>query len=147
MQKPRIVAAGGLVTNPSGKLLLIFRRGYWDLPKGKLDEGETIEACALREVQEETGLAQVSLSTKLGLTYHEYFDKWSGQDVEKQTHWYAMTAPDGQHLVPQTEEDIEQIIWADQAQIDLCMQDTYPNIIQIMEKAGFYRPISSGGQS
>jgi len=141
MQKPRIVAAGGLVTNTSGKLLLIFRRGYWDLPKGKLDDGESIEACALREVQEETGLKHIVLGPELGITCHEYFDKWTQQDVEKQTHWFAMKAEDGQQLVPQSEEDIEQIIWADQAQINLCMQDTYPNIIRIMEQAGFYQTV------
>ena len=139
MQKPRIIAAGGLITDPKGHLLLIFRRGYWDLPKGKVDEGESVKECAIREVKEETGLQAVNAGTLLGITYHEYFDKWSNQDVEKETHWFAMTTPDGQHLVPQIEEDIEQVIWADQAQIDLCMEDTYPNIIQIMEKAGFYK--------
>ena len=139
MQKPRIVAAGGLITNPHGKLLLIFRRGYWDLPKGKVDEGESIEACAVREVAEETGIETVRLGQKLGITYHEYFDKWTNRDVEKETHWFAMTAADGQQLIPQAEEDIEQIIWADEPQINLCMQDTYPNIVQIMEKAGFYK--------
>lgn len=139
MQKPRIVAAGGVIRNPSGKVLLIFRRGYWDLPKGKLDEGETIENCALREVREETGLAEVELGAKLGTTYHEYYDKWTHRDVEKETHWFSMTALDGQQLIPQTEEEIEQIIWADQAQIDLCMQDTFPNIIDIMTRAGLYQ--------
>lgn len=139
MQKPRIVAAGGLITNPSGKLLLIFRRGYWDLPKGKVDEGEAIQDCALREVQEETGLSELTLGSQLGTTYHEYFDKWTNQDVEKETHWFAMTARDNQQIIPQTEEDIEQVIWADQPQIDLCMQDTYPNIVQIMVKTGFYK--------
>ena len=140
MQKPRIIAAGGLITNEAGQLLLIFRRGFWDLPKGKLDEGETIEECALREVAEETGLKDVQLGEKIGVTYHEYYDKWMKKDVEKQTHWYAMKASEGQRLIPQTEEDIEEIIWADKAQIALSMQQTYPNIIQIVEKAGFYSP-------
>jgi len=139
MQKPRIIAAGGLITNPQGQLLLIFRRGYWDLPKGKVDEGESIEQCAIREVKEETGLTEVTVTTLVGVTYHEYFDKWSKAEVEKETHWFAMTTSGGQQLVPQIEEDIEQVIWADQAQINLCMQDTYPNIIQIVEKAGFLR--------
>lgn len=139
MSLPRIIAAGGLITDPQRHLLLIHRRGYWDLPKGKLDTGETIEQCAIREVQEETGLKEVQLGSLLGITYHSYFDKWTNQQVEKETHWFAMTATAGQHLVPQAEEDIEQIIWADQPQIDLCMQDTYPNIVEIMEKSGFYK--------
>ena len=56
----KVVAAGGLVTNDKNELLTMFRRGKWDLPKGKLDEEETIEACALREVREETGIEPVS---------------------------------------------------------------------------------------
>ena len=43
-----IKAAGGLVKNEKGEYLFIFRRGSWDLPKGKLDKGETIEQCAVR---------------------------------------------------------------------------------------------------
>lgn len=139
MSKPRIEAAGGLITDSQGHLLLIYRRGYWDLPKGKVDPGESVEDCAIREVQEETGIREVTLGELLGITLHEYFDQWTNQDVEKQTHWFAMKAADGQHLTPQTEEDIEQLIWADQMQIDLCMQDTYPNIIEIVSKAGFYK--------
>jgi len=139
MSKPRIEAAGGLITDSKGHLLLIYRRGFWDLPKGKVDPGESVEQCAIREVQEETGIGEVVLGDLLGTTLHEYYDKWTHQDVEKKTHWFAMTATDGQHLTPQTEEDIEQIIWADSQQIDLCMQDTYPNIVEIVSKAGFYK--------
>ena len=53
-----IKAGGGLVKNKAGQILLIFRRGKWDLPKGKLDDNETLLQCAIREVREETGLAK-----------------------------------------------------------------------------------------
>ena len=65
-----VKAGGGLVKNPKGEFLLIFRRGKWDLPKGKLDAGETIEVCALREVQEETGVSGLKIVKKLPKTYH-----------------------------------------------------------------------------
>jgi 8-oxo-dGTP pyrophosphatase MutT (NUDIX family) len=61
MKKKTIVAAGGLVFNENKELLMIYRRSKWDLPKGKLDEGETIEECAIREVEEETGVQQIIL--------------------------------------------------------------------------------------
>jgi ADP-ribose pyrophosphatase YjhB (NUDIX family) len=50
-----VMAAGGLVENEHGEILLIYRKKHWDLPKGKLDAGETLEECAVREVEEETG--------------------------------------------------------------------------------------------
>ncbi len=65
-----IQAGGGLITNQKDEILLIFRRDKWDLPKGKLDKGETLEQCALREVQEETGLRKVTLQSPLTETYH-----------------------------------------------------------------------------
>ncbi len=132
--KPTIVAAGGLVTNEREELLMIFRRGKWDLPKGKLDEGESIEECALREVQEETGLQQLDLGKEIGVTYHEYFDKFTNADVIKRTHWYAMKTTANQKLTPQTEEDIEQIIWADTNQIKDHLTNSYKNIVEIIDK-------------
>ena len=82
----KIIAAGGLVINENDELLMIFRRGKWDLPKGKLDKGESIADCALREVMEETGLQQVKIEKPLGITYHEYFDKRLRNDVIKETY-------------------------------------------------------------
>ena len=134
MKKKTIVAAGGLVTNDNHELLLIYRRGFWDLPKGKLDKGETIEVCAVREVKEETGLANVQLGNLVGTTYHEYFDEWKQRDVVKETHWFAMHATGIQELVPQQEEDIKDIKWVAKQDITGYMQNTYKNIIEIVDK-------------
>jgi mutator protein MutT len=134
MAKKIIIAAGGLVLNEKNELLLIFRRGKWDLPKGKLDAGESIESCAVREVQEETGIQHITLLNLLGKTYHEYFDKWIQEDVIKESWWYVMQASSSETLIPQTEEDIEQIIWADKNQIKECMTNSYENVNDIIEK-------------
>ena len=130
----KIIAAGGLVSNENDELLLIFRRGKWDLPKGKLDEGESIEACALREVQEETGLHDIKLQKMIGITQHEHCDTYLSQDVVKETHWYAMTAAPGQQLTPQTEESITEIEWVRKEILDIYLNNTYPNIVDIVEK-------------
>jgi len=134
MKKKTIVAAGGLVSNDKGELLLIYRRGYWDLPKGKLDEGESIEACAVREVEEETGLTNVLLDKLVGITYHEYFDEWKQRDVVKETHWFAMHVNGDQTLVPQQEEDIKDIKWVAQNDLGTYMQQTYINIVDIINR-------------
>ncbi len=104
-----IEAAGGVVTNPDHAILFIFRRDFWDLPKGKIDEGESPEEAAVREVREETGLDQLQLSEKVGCSYHTYREK-NGQRVLKKTHWFHLQSPH-QSLTPQTEEDIDLAIW------------------------------------
>jgi mutator protein MutT len=134
MSKKKIIAAGGLITNEKNELLIMFRRGKWDLPKGKVDEGETLEAAAVREVQEETGVKNLTLGKLVGITNHEYFEKRLKENVIKETHWFAMYADGESKLIPQTEEDIEKIFWADEAELEECLKNTYPNIKEIIEK-------------
>ena len=135
MSKPTIIAAGGLVLNDRGELLMIFRRGKWDLPKGKLDEGETIEDCALREVMEETGLVNVERGELIDIGYHEYFDQYMNADVIKETHWYAMRARGEELLIPQTEEDITSIKWVAGDELETCLQNSYANVVDVIRKA------------
>ena len=85
MKKKILVAGGGLVQNEKGELLMIFRRDKWDLPKGKLDPGESIEQCSLREVKEETGLRNVTLGKLIDVSTHEYFDAFLSEEVVKET--------------------------------------------------------------
>ena len=104
-----VQAGGGIVARNPSEILLIFRRGKWDLPKGKLDEGEKLEACAVREVTEETGLAEIILKDHLTTTYHSYFDK--GKWVLKESVWFMMQTSYTGELHPQAEEDIEECRW------------------------------------
>ncbi|MGN6618383.1 MAG: NUDIX hydrolase [Ilyomonas sp.] len=135
MNSTIIVAAGGLVRNDTDDLLMIYRRGKWDLPKGKLDEGETIEACAVREVKEETGLKEITLGKLIGITHHRYFDKWIMNDVIKETHWFEMKVKDNPVFIPQKEEDILEIRWVNKKDLPEYLQETYPNIVEIVQKA------------
>jgi 8-oxo-dGTP diphosphatase len=65
-----VKAAGGVVER-DGRVLLVHRPQYddWSFPKGKLEEGETWEAAAIREVEEETGL-RCELLGELGRTHY-----------------------------------------------------------------------------
>lgn len=105
-------AAGGFVTDPDGRLLVFFRRGSWDMPKGKIDPGETPEQAALREVEEETGLKALTLGPLLTHTWHTYTLK--GERILKRTWWYRIRSA-GTQVTPQTEEDIVEIRWVDPA--------------------------------
>jgi 8-oxo-dGTP pyrophosphatase MutT (NUDIX family) len=128
-----VQAAGGLVKNDKNKILMILRRGKWDLPKGKSDEGEKIEDCALREVEEETGLRNVRLVSPLTVTYHTYHE--GTKYILKESHWFTMTITGEQKLIPQVEEDISDIQWIGQADINSYLQKTFPLISDVMKAA------------
>ena len=127
-----IKAAGGLVQNEKHEILFMFRRGKWDLPKGKLDPGETLETCAVREVREETGLEKVTLKKPLITTYHTYHE--SGKHILKESYWYTMLARGTDNLVPQTEEDIQEVKWVPEKKLNEMMGNTFPSIKDVIEK-------------
>ncbi len=124
-------AAGGRVENEKKETLLIFRRGKWDLPKGKLDKGETLEACAVREVEEETGLKKVKLISPLTITYHTYHE--GARFILKESHWYKMKANGDQPLVPQTEEDIHEIKWVKADDLPKYRKNTFPSVVDVLD--------------
>jgi 8-oxo-dGTP pyrophosphatase MutT (NUDIX family) len=130
-----IQAAGGLVENEKGGLLLMIRRGKWDLPKGKLDPKETLEHCAVREVEEETGLRNIVLGSPLVVTYHTYDE--NGKHFLKESHWYRMKISGSQTLVPQLEEQITQVKWVEPAAIGSVTGNTFPSILDVFRTAGY----------
>ena len=133
-------AGGGLVKNDADKVLMIFRRGKWDLPKGKLNKNESIEDCAIREVEEETGLNNVELKSPLLVTYHTYHE--GTKHILKESHWFTMNVTGEQKLTPQTEEDIFDIQWIDQKDIRSYVSKAFPLMLDIMEAAKEQRFIS-----
>lgn len=125
-----IEAAGGVVKNEKGEFLFIYRHNKWDLPKGKL-ENESIEQGAVREVEEECGIKVENVIGKLQPTLHLYYLKQ--MPVIKITYWFLMSASSSQALIPQTDEDISEVIWAATEGIPELMQNTYPAIQDIMD--------------
>ena len=128
-----VQAAGGLVKNNENEILMIFRRGKWDLPKGKLDKGEKLEDCAVREVEEETGLKNVKLNSALAVTYHTYHE--GTRFILKESHWFTMKVTGKQKLVPQTEEDIFDIRWVHPNDIHSYLPKSFPLIADIIKAA------------
>ncbi len=124
-----IGAAGGVVRNVKNKVLMIFRRNSWDLPKGKIDDGESPEQAAVREIQEETGLNDVKISELIAYTYHTY--DMNGKRILKKTWWYAMSTTEIT-LTPQTSEDIEQAIWVELATFLDAKPTIYGSILDVL---------------
>lgn len=127
-----VEAAGGLVTNADEEYLMIYRLGYWDLPKGKCHSNETGSSCAMREIVEECGLKSLKMHHHIIDTYHIYEHK--EQMYLKKTSWYLFESLDpNEELIPQTEEDIEQVVWFDQDELEFALDETYPNITMVFE--------------
>ena len=127
-----VKAAGGLVVNENNEMLMIFRRGKWDLPKGKLDKGETLEQCAVREAEEETGLKNISLLSPLFTTYHTYHE--GSKFILKESYWYRMKVSGKQNLRPQTEEDIHEIRWAKRKEAEALFPQCFPSVIDVIKE-------------
>ena len=120
-----IPAAGGLVVNSKKEVLFIFRNNFWDLPKGKIEKGESIETAGIREVEEECGIFNLSIKRKLMTTYHIYFYK--GIKL-KETHWFLMTSDFDGQLIPQTEEGITDVGFKNEKEIEEALKNTFANI-------------------
>lgn len=128
-----ISAAGGLVFNEKQELLLILRQGKWDLPKGKVDKGETVEEAALREVEEECGIEKLSLGAPIQKTFHTYY--LDNQRILKTTYWFKMTALEYGKMAPQLEENITDLQWFDPKTLDIEALNTYTSIRELLRES------------
>jgi 8-oxo-dGTP pyrophosphatase MutT (NUDIX family) len=120
-----VKAAGGVVYNKEGKILLIHRLGKWDLPKGKRDEGEKARQTAVREVEEECNI-KVKLGEKLCTTWHTY--TMGNNKILKRTKWYRMECLDDSEMKPQKEEGIDELCWMDEKEIQKALLNSYSSI-------------------
>lgn len=125
-----IRAGGGLVINEKKEALFIFRRGHWDLPKGKCDPGESKKAAAKREVEEETGVSKLKRHELLIKTRHVYRTR-SGKRMLKLTNWYHMTAPD-QKLKPEAKEQIEKAVWLSIPSFRKKCKPTFKSVLEVL---------------
>lgn len=127
-----IYAAGGLIEN-EGKYLFIFRLKKWDLPKGKIDAGESPEEAAIRECEEECAITKLQIIKELNPTYHIYPHK--GLMALKKTYWYRMTTQHKGILKPQLEENIEAVEWFGSEMIkNEVVNNTYPAILDVINE-------------
>ena len=125
-----IPAAGGVVIRKN-KLLFIFRNSKWDLPKGKIDSGETAEEAALREVAEECGISGHKITKKLPSTFHVYQSPYKNshsQWILKETHWFEMSYDGIENGIPETEESITKIKWFEKNKLEEVLVNTYESL-------------------
>lgn len=127
-----IEAAGGVVINPENNILFIHRLGKWDLPKGKIEKGESREVAAVREVEEECGIFNLELKDFINSTYHIYTER-DGKKILKTTYWFAMFYSGNETPKPQIEEGINEVGWKNQEEIESQIRpSTFQNIKLIL---------------
>ena len=126
-----VLAAGGIVYNEKNQLLMIYRRGKWDLPKGKVEEGEEVRTSAIREVEEECGVGKLRILQHFKNTYHIYSEK--GTWIIKETFWFEMISKDDGPLTPQKEEGIEEAGWYEISTLREKMKNSYLSINTLLK--------------
>lgn len=129
--KFKVIKAAGGVVEKEGKYLLIYRKKKWDLPKGKLDKGETLKKCAVREVEEETGV-KVKIEAEIEAVWHTYIQ--NRKYIMKKTHWYAMKCTSDKKMSPQANEGIKKVEWMDLEEVRKSLHSSYRSIRYVMQE-------------
>ena len=128
-----IEAAGGFIEKDN-EILFIHRQGIWDLPKGKLEKGETIKNAAIRECEEECGIKQLTITKQLSSSFHLY--KYKKGFALKQSYWFYMKSDYSKKLTPQIEEDIDEVKWFSKHEIEtIIINHTYYTIKDVINEA------------
>ena len=125
-----VQAAGGVVVNRDKKVLFIFRHEKWDLPKGKVEDGESLDEGALREVEEECSISELNLGKKLYTSWHTYLQK--GEPMLKATAWFIMGYDGDRKPSPQLIEGITDTRWLSIEELDMVRANTYPSVMDVM---------------
>ncbi|NRB58426.1 MAG: NUDIX domain-containing protein [Winogradskyella sp.] len=127
---PNVVAGGGKVYNDKKEVLFIYRNNKWDLPKGKIENNETIENTSIREVEEETGVNGLRITKPLPTTYHIF--KRNGKHKIKITYWFEMETKYNGKLYPQIKEGITKVEWLNEKASLEALENSYANIKLLM---------------
>ena len=127
----KVIRAAGGVVHHEGKVLMIFRLGKWDFPKGKIEKRESASIGARREVEEECHI-KVSVGKKICNTWHTYSQR--GQNILKKTIWYEMSCLDDSEMRPQVEEGIELVKWMNKKEMEVALINAYRSIRHVNRK-------------
>ncbi|MDX1462431.1 MAG: NUDIX hydrolase [Marinirhabdus sp.] len=127
-----VEAGGGMVFNSKKEILFIRRNSKWDLPKGKMEKGESHEEAAVRETMEETGVKDLQVRRFLMKTYHVF--KRNEKFRLKVTYWYEMYTDYDGELIPETGEGIKKVRWKNFEKSQKALRDSYENIKLLFPK-------------
>jgi 8-oxo-dGTP pyrophosphatase MutT (NUDIX family) len=126
----QISAAGGIVQN-NNRVLFIYKNNHWDLPKGKMESGESSETTALREVSEECGLKELSIVGPHDISYYLFNEK--GSTFLKKTEWFLMKSGTEGPLVGDENEGITDVKWMDSKTWKSDQESSFASVINMLQ--------------
>ena len=126
-----IVAAGGIVENSLKQRLFIFRNGFWDLPKGKVEKNERLNIAAKREIAEECGLSEIRFDSFISKTHHIYYE--NGDIILKETHWFLFYSNQLKNIKPQLEEGITHLKWVSSKDLEAILSNSFLSIQELLK--------------
>ena len=108
----KIKTAGGIVLK-NDKILFIYKRGRWDLPKGKVEQGASSRSTAKTEISEETGLPRNQLKVLKKLIPTHYHKKVDGRIIVKKSDWFLIMfkGDEATPLIPDKNEGITCLLY------------------------------------
>ena len=125
-----IEAAGGIVQRKKS-FLVIKRKGFWDIPKGKIEKGEWSEVACVREISEECGIDGHQITRPLVNTYHVM--NWKGQKALKKTFWFMLRYDGSKKVLPALEEDITEVVWMNEDELLGIRSNTFGSINEVLD--------------
>jgi len=129
-----IISAGGIIYRvENGKnFFIIVKNPYdkWTFPKGKVEEGETWQEAAVREIQEETGITEAEILGEVGEI--KFTDKSGEEVIKKSVHFYLIRTTQVNTII-NPEAHIKEIKWVEEGEV-LNHLD-YPNLVDLFKKA------------
>lgn len=125
-----IEAAGGIVQRKKS-FLVIKRKGLWDIPKGKIEKGESPEVACVREIAEECGINGHQITGPLVNTYHVM--KWNGKKALKKTYWFILRYNGSKEVLPALEEDITEVVWMKEDELFGIRSNTFGSINEVLD--------------
>ena len=127
----KVISSAGGIVRKKDQTLMIYRLGKWDLPKGKIEPGETVAAAAIREVHEECNV-EASIDDEICTTWYT-FSKSRKMIVKKVT-WYSMSCIDDTHKRPQRKEGIQKVAWINSDGLPRALNNTYASVRSIYQR-------------
>ncbi|MBI2448021.1 transcription antitermination factor NusB [Candidatus Microgenomates bacterium] len=135
-EEEMVTSSGGIVYRLDENKTIYFLAikniyNKWTFPKGKVEEGETWQEAAIREVKEETGIESVDIQGEIGDI--KFTDKSDTEPIKKTVHFFLMRTEQRETKKNDVKEHINDVAWMTEEKLRQNLD--YPNLVELLDKA------------